>query len=575
MRTDYVFTPKSLIAEAVQQAPPVPRSLDELANLAGACGEFHDRAGLQSPEARTVLAARYDDDRLYLLIGWSVTPSVREGLELAEAKIPIAGSPPGDMAEFFFDTRHDHTNFKYLTVYSNGRIDAAAGESWPVEYPWLMRRSMRRLPRPTGVQTDWHRSETEILCRVSIRWPWLLGRKETVPPCMGLNVLRTVFRPIGMGSVWQDTPETDASLAVGYGHLYIGRPELTIQRIDLPMPVIGRNEAIVTAACTAKAPEAWRLEARTWLPPTSQQWLFEGQFVQPDADGKITARCEYFLSPQGTWLVEPDLLMRLRLQLRSESGLVVPVGSWPWSVDNGLIFGEAYGCAPDAPPPDPADPDFAFKKRMQIVGRIPRFVRKTTAQGAPSDFYIESTDGSVAFNLMQPGVLQEIADWLYGLFDNDADRLLGATMFVHQRSVTRHSGHNPAGATGPLSLLRGGTCLCGDRANVLSGILSHMRCDRTGRNFEAYTLGMYGHVVTAVAHQGDFIVLDPDTASLFFSPDHSRPATLTELRTCQDVVMTGCVYTRRHGHDFYYQAYHQRVQPFRRSGIWPDGAPPE
>src|SRR5262249_7984222 len=39
---------------------------------------------------------------------------------------------------------------------------------------------------------------------------------------------------------------------------------------------------------------------------------------------------------------------------------------------------------PPVPNPDPSDPEFMKKKRLYIVRKLPRFVRKTTAHGAPS-----------------------------------------------------------------------------------------------------------------------------------------------------------------------------------------------
>jgi len=576
VRFGYEFRTKTLLAERVDAAPVLP---DDPASLEGASGVdwgFADLSGLQSRDARTCVAAAHDSTSLYFLVGWTVNPLDRS-LQLAASSIPISGSHPGDFVSIYIDPAHDHTHFVRLDVYANGRIDAFRGMALPTEYPWrpgYVRSEF--LPRPAGVRAVWRRSAGFICCQVAIDWGWLLGSDQQIPPCVGLNVVRTVLDRIALSSVWQRTGPYPEWLPLAYGHLHLDATLPAIERVSFPEPVIGHNNAhVVLRSLHKSGADRWRLEARTILPPTGESWEFRGEFVDADSRGLVNLSCRYFLSPKGTWLVEPSLLMRLDLVARSESGRVMPLGSWVWSVDAGLIPDEAYGQHSESGPPDPRDPDFALKKRLQIVGRIPRFRRLTTAQGAPSDFYLRAEDGSVEFDLMCPGGLKKIADWLYGLFDNDCDRLLAATMFVHQRSITRHSGHNPAGPSGPLSLMRGGSCLCGDRANVLCGILSRMKCDRTGRPFETYVMGMHGHVVTAVAWEGDFIILDPDTATLFFSRDNSRPATLSELRSDESVVRRACAYTRRHGHDFYYQAYHQFLRPFRAGGRWPEGAPVE
>lgn len=223
--------------------------------------------------------------------------------------------------------------------------------------------------------------------------------------------------------------------------------------------------------------------------------------------------------------------------------------------------------------PHPGDSNFHEKKRNYILSRLPRFCRKTTAQGAPSDFTLASTDGSVVFNLMESGVMGKIGRWLDSLFDNAIDRIVAAALFSNDNWVTTHCAarvgmHEQLTA---LSCLRLGSGHCYSRAVAGAGIASAMTDPRTGKHFEAYPVLVLGHVVVAVRWRDSWTLFDPSFGHFFFNRDNTDLATDVELEADPDLI-------RRVGlSDARLRNYGRRDVHVRlREGpiVWPAGAPP-
>jgi len=195
-----------------------------------------------------------------------------------------------------------------------------------------------------------------------------------------------------------------------------------------------------------------------------------------------------------------------------------------------LHKGETDGPVAD---PDPSDPDFLVKKACWIAARQHRFYRRNTKQGAPSDFTLESADGSARFNLMDPKCVTEMAQYVYDSYDNDADRLLGMMFFAGQPALMRaHTAYDPGAShrLETLSLLRFGSGYCGHMSRVMATILNEMEVGDTGRRHRARNFGIGGHALVLVEYRDDYAILDPTHPSLYYRLDNSDLATLKEYR---------------------------------------------
>jgi hypothetical protein len=225
--------------------------------------------------------------------------------------------------------------------------------------------------------------------------------------------------------------------------------------------------------------------------------------------------------------------------------------------------------------PSPMDPDFISRKRAWLIRKLPSFVRRTTAQGAPSDFTLAAADGSVVFNLMRAGALKEMADFIYSKFDNDLDRLLGAAMFVHQPAVVRYA-HVPtclAGCLSPLSIIRLGNAMCSSQADALSGLLEKMKCEGTGKTYRTGTATFFAHVVSAVEFNGKWVHLDASLGRFYFLPGN------TELASMEELIANPGLGGQQSGilEEMFRKSANSDL-PFYHStntGVWPPGAPAE
>jgi len=216
---------------------------------------------------------------------------------------------------------------------------------------------------------------------------------------------------------------------------------------------------------------------------------------------------------------------------------------------------------------------------MYICSRLPRFERLTTRHGAPSDFFLRAEDGTAEFNLMVPGVLDRMAEFVAERFDNDVDRLLGLYFLSYAPSVARHIswGHRIMTGAGPLSVMRGnfagGGGNCGYHSRVFAGMAAHLRIQ--GKPLPAHTVGIWGHVVSAVGWRGSKVLMDADAGHFMMTPDGRDLATIEEFRANPDVLCTAGpddlarFYTMNDG----YVLLHPSIRDEEFKGVFPPGAP--
>lgn len=203
-------------------------------------------------------------------------------------------------------------------------------------------------------------------------------------------------------------------------------------------------------------------------------------------------------------------------------------------------FGSEVGVAAD---PRPGAKDFMNRKIKWICSRIPNFKRLTTRQGAPSDFFLRAEDGSAEFNLMKPGVMQEMADYVGGRFDNDLDRILGIWLFGHAPFLGRHMsfGHHLMVGVDPLSLIRGNFAgaggNCGFHSRLFGGLACHLKLG--GKPMPAHgSVAIWGHVISAIAVRGGKAIVDGDVGHVFLTRDGRNIATIDDLRRDLNILTT-------------------------------------
>ncbi|MFH1706524.1 MAG: hypothetical protein ABIF71_01200 [Planctomycetota bacterium] len=464
-----------------------------------------------------------------------------------------------DFFEFIFDPGHTHADFIKVTVDPAGEARVTGG--------YMLQGELYGDRIVTRIGTAAWEGVVEIPAAV-------FGPRATFAKPWGFQVLRFRPRHLLEAAVWQTERPHTPPTPQDYGDLYFEESAPRVAVIDLGRVVFDRNTLKLTLDRTA--PAGLTARARVYLPI--------GKTTASDATaafkrGSHTVRLPFTPDFHGRWPVHKDGYQRLMVDLQVK-GRPVYSCEYILSYDVAVRVEDPYG-HPGAKRPKPSDPDFLRKYNAFICGRLPWFERRSTRDGAKGDFILAAVDGSVKFDLMAPDVLDRIARYIYGRYDNDMDRLQGASSFFHQRTVTRHSGSGSAfGDIDAAGLFRLGAALCGHRAQALTLFLKHMDCQTARRKHWTHCLGLAGHIVTLVDPSWsirdddhgfeDHLVLDPDIGQMLISLDNTRIATLTELRAHRDISYRSNFNNFRHGHEFYYATAHQTFDEPTVCGTFPD-----
>ncbi len=487
-----------------------------------------------------------------------------------------------DHLVFYIDPTHDHAHYVRVRVDLSGHVELFRGRAVRMEHP----------SNDPPDETFDERQGTALSSHVTVEdgrgWEGAIEIPSAAlglegpfdGRVMGFNCRRIRCKRPGEDYVWQQPRPPGQLTPFDYGDLYFTASPWRVAALDFGYFVWDRGVLRIELDAGGEA-QGRALEAETrCVMPLEARVPFRFAAERAAEGGGASIEVPYDLDTRGKWLVAHAYTQRLEIDVREkETGRVVYAGSFPVVFCAGLIPNEPYGLYPDAPDPSPSDPDFMREKRGHVTGRLPRLFRRTTAEGAESDFVLESEDGRVRFNLMKAGVMDEIARYIESLFGDETNRLAAAMYFVHQRAVTRH-----ARALGriypasPLSLIRAGGGICGVRAPVLTGLVSRMKNPRTGGNYHTRVLELGGHTVAAIADSRDepdeaCIVLDADVGLMFFAEGSSRLATLDELRKHPAIVARSTAHDFRHGHHMFSDPAFQFTHGWRATGAWPEGAP--
>ena len=386
---------------------------------------------------------------------------------------------------------------------------------------------------------------------------------------MGLEVIRTVTEsPVEKYNyhfTWMEQYPGTLGSPTKMGFISFGPVHVSLDAIDFPNCSWGINHASVRLKNDTQHPLKVMIISRgiCGKEPRNTQTnrSVETSPVDIPAQESISTTFEYHMPvrfmPEYIELEVRDYASSDRL-MRVTYNLGTCAAVFP--------FGQEKGIAT----PALDDPDFIEMRLRYIVSRQPLLRRRTTRQGAPSDFYIEAVDGSVEFDLMQDNTMQKLADWICSLYDNDIDRAIGSTFFMSQQAVYVYASRRAHFAIllDPLSNLRLGGGMCGEFGRSHVGLLSHMTSVETGRRFQARKINVGGHALTTVRMFDRWILLDPTTPNVkaFFHRDHMTLASGQDLRHDPSLISYN-------GSTTMIFANSTLVQSVSCGTTWPDGAP--
>ena len=534
-----------------------------------------------SPLVSTKVHLAWDSETLYIGIR-AALPAWPDGVErtpaaeqdrLGEESVALA-----------VDGRHDHCGMQTISINARGELQwhdnasqmAGFSDEPGFQHFWWSLKELNPDPRAKadamGLRGAAAARDGEWAAEIAIP----LASLGVDPPApgrtMGLEIIRTATElpaeSFNYHFTWMPQYPGVLGSPVTMGVMSLGPAAVSLEAIDFPNCSWGINHASVrirnNSQRTIRATITTRGVRGQTPGNTHTHPPVESGPVDIPAQESISTTLEYHMPvrfmPARIELEVRDQARGDRL-LRTGYELGVCAVVYP--------FGQEMGM----PAPDMDDPDFIEKRHRYIVSRQPLLRRRTTRQGAPSDFHIEAVDGSVAFDLMHDGVMHSIADWLCSLYDNDVDRVIGSTYFMSQQAVYVYASRRAhfAALLDPLSNLRLGGGMCGEFARPHVGLLSRMTSTATGDRFRArkVNLGGGGHALTTVRLFDRWVLLDPTPPNVkaFFHRDHQTLASGQDLQSDPSLIAyNGSTLTMPDGPLIQSPAY---------GTTWPDGAPAE
>ncbi|HUT37374.1 MAG TPA: hypothetical protein VNE39_28080 [Planctomycetota bacterium] len=468
----------------------------------------------------------------------------------------------------FLNPGHDHATRWMCAVDDAGEALREATWIAPGEEPGD--HPSRALAEPPAAEGDFRRlGEGRFWARVFLPGSEALWRGATP---LGLRVKvgfheEVVPRPLA----WPDQPAWMEDLPLSYGDLFAGEPVVAVKAVEFPEPSWGgeASRVVLRMAVAPGGPREGRVDIAAILPEDSEQ-------AQPSvawaasASGVADVSLPVVFPHRAKWASDVRLTAALRLTVRDRGGAALWSGQYPFGFDCGVIVRERYGPRGARLPERPAASahDFIGRHRAYILARLPDYRRRTTREGAPSDFTLEDATGGEHLDLMAPDALGRVAALLAQRFGDWQDALAAAALWAYHPCVTRHSATwapvaNQA-AVGAVPRLGG--CFCADVARLVAALADEIG-ERLGVPLRGYTLGLRGHLATLVETPLGRVVLDGMLGHWYPTLDNARLATLDEMRASAEIVQRLWYCPRAHGHEFYFGIHDQIIQRWREKPL--------
>jgi len=467
------------------------------------------------------------------------------------------------------DDAHDKTVFYGLQVNINGarhQVHYVTAMNWTV-FATSTYREMEGLLWESDVV------ESENGWRAAIKIDLgSVGRDLDAQPTMGLELVRLRNVECWKAYAWSDLIHQSHANAAAFGDLYLADTGAAVTRIDWGDRESGRNRMKVTVASSKPRKVMLKVKAhdREGLQGAPYEAETESAAVEIPAGGEAVLEADYLLP----W-DHPRMFFTLEV-VDVDSGESLYRAQYPLRDHGDVRVRKPYArvSREGAENPKPGDERFHEKKAEWILTRLPKFTRKTTAQGAPSDFTLAAEDGSVTFNLMETGALKRIADYISTLFEEDTDRLVATAIFTNDDWVTVHAAPRVGMQRHltPLSELRLGGGHCYSRAVIGAGIVNELIDPATGENHEAWPTLVLGHVITAISRGEDYTFIDPSFGHFFYNADNTDLATSAELAANHELI-TRVVKGEKRLANYIRPDAHVRLD--EGTVVWPAGAPPK
>lgn len=422
--------------------------------------------------------------------------------------------------------------------------------------------------------------ETGDHYRMTFAIPWnRLGIEDPceVPPTIGINVW-VDHRAPHYGQVFLAPPrwrlEADP---FSFADVNLGESPVQVSGIDFGLVTWGENTARLSLANTSSKETKVTLRTRTTLCMRRMKHRRGPIELTVPAHGRAEADVPFHVDPEEKMTTGGGQSMSLEV---IEGDRVVSRASWFLTYCSTVSVYQRYGSdMGDSPSPQPGEADYLPRKIRHICSRIPKFQRLTTRDGAPSDFFLRAEDGSVEFNLMEEGALDKMTEYIDRRFDNDLDRALGLFYLGQHPAILRHmsGGHRLMDGCGPLSVMRGnfagGGGNCGFHSRAFGGMAAHVK--RNGQYRIGHTVGIYGHVISAMEWGASKALLDADVGHILLTPDGTSLATLDDFRELGAVLTTAGPGDLARYFSFHLESTRRqrRIEENNFGGVFPAGAP--
>ncbi len=471
-----------------------------------------------------------------------------------------------DYVALFFDVKHNHCEYTELILTPSGNkatlFGRQTGSLHPVNpFGTLFETRIASNIGWKGTATM-DKDKKGWLASFTVPFAFLkeVAGIKSIPPVIGFNALRikrslppeqSVLSPVN----WFGE---NAEFPLRFGDLYLSNPPVIFTNIWLGEGFIGKNYLVINALKTSqKANGNLIFKLRHKFTLTEKKERLEN----PPIKIQITGKKQLIKIPYDYDKIAKNNIMEIAVQNNSKNS---PFFFAAYPMQFYLRPGKRPAISKTI-----ADP--SWKEAIKIASKLPRLIRVSTADGAPSDFSLRTEDGKTTIDLMKENAMRLLAEIIEKCFRTDEERLAAASILIAQPDVMVYEIIDRFGecANTPLSIIRFGSGICGAFATAIKGLIEELRPINGKGHFRAYRCGIWdgklpsqkSHCMVAVhCPDGRWVVLDNGRLIYAKRNGKSSLATLTDTSAIQQKINWVVPYKKWHILD-------------SGSQIWPAGAP--